>query len=306
MRHIGNHVTNYARGFVEPSRFAIFPYMDARSTTVSVHNPVDEFVMVRTVMATSAMATALGAAPIPHPAPRTPEGPGEAPGTRIPVLLVEDDRDLADTLRRALERDGFSVEVAGSIGAARAGIAAARIVLVDLGLPDGSGLSMVRDLAGRRDRGILILTGRATEVDRVLGLELGADDVLTKPFSMREMTARIRAVLRRLDEPERAVDPGTEIAGVLLDPARQRIRGPQGAEGHLTGAEAGLLAIMLASPDRLADREVVAQQVLGYALQPQQRGVDQFASSLRQKLLEASGGRIRVTAVRGRGYRLVW
>lgn len=256
--------------------------------------------MVTTVMASSAMAAPPGTGPIPHPA--TPQ---DAPPARVPVLLVEDDRDLADTLRRALERDGFSVEVAGSIGAARACLAAARIVLVDLGLPDGSGLSMVRDLAGRRDRGILILTGRATEVDRVLGLELGADDVLTKPFSMREMTARIRAVLRRLDEPDRAAESGTEVAGVLLDPARQRIRGPLG-EGHLTGAEAGLLAMMLAAPDRLADRERVAQQVLGYALQPQQRGVDQFASSLRQKLLEASAGRIRVTAVRGRGYRLVW
>ena len=256
-------------------------------------------------MATSTMASALGTAPIPQPAPQPPGGTEAAAPARIPVLLVEDDRDLADTLRRALERDGFSVEIAGSIGAARAHLGAARIILVDLGLPDGSGLSMVRDLAGRRDRGILILTGRATEVDRVLGLELGADDVLTKPFSMREMTARIRAVLRRLDEPDRATDSGTEVAGVLLDPARQRICGPQG-EGHMTGAEAGLLAMMLAAPDRMADREVVAQQVLGYALQPQQRGVDQFASSLRQKLLEASGGRIRVTAVRGRGYRLVW
>ncbi len=250
-------------------------------------------------------AAALNPQPAPPAAAQSSGGPDAALPPRIPVLLVEDDFDLADTLRRALERDGFSVEIAGSIGAARSRLSAARIVLVDLGLPDGSGLSMVRDLAGRRDRGILILTGRATEVDRVLGLELGADDVLTKPFSMREMTARVRAVLRRLDEPDRAPESGMEVAGVLLDPARQRIRGPQG-EGHLTGAEAGLLAMMLASPDRMADREAVAQQVLGYALQPQQRGVDQFASSLRQKLLEASGGRIRVTAVRGRGYRLVW
>ncbi|MFC7552193.1 helix-turn-helix domain-containing protein [Pseudoroseomonas wenyumeiae] len=74
----------------------------------------------------------------------------------------------------------------------------------------------------------------------------------------------------------------------------------------MTGAEAGLLGLMLAAPDRVAEREVVAQQVLGYALQPQQRGVDQFASSLRQKLSSASNGRIQITAVRGRGYRLVW
>jgi DNA-binding response OmpR family regulator len=93
---------------------------------------------------------------------------------------------------------------------------------------------------------------------------------------------------------------------VLLDPQRQRLLGRDGREHRLTGAEAGLLEIMLAAPDHVAERSLVAKRVLGYALQPQQRGVDQFASSLRQKLLRASGGRIRVTAVRGRGYRLVW
>ncbi|MBO1073880.1 response regulator transcription factor [Roseomonas marmotae] len=223
------------------------------------------------------------------------------------MLLVEDDQALAETLGRALERDGFSVQIAGSMSAARAvGLSSARVVLIDLELPDGNGLNMVRELAGRRDRGIVILSGRDSEVDRVLGLELGADDFLTKPFSMREMTARVRAVLRRLDEPEQTGGELLEAAGVVLDPNRQRLLGRDGVERRLTGAEAGLLSIMLQAPDRVADREIVAQQVLGYALQPQQRGVDQFASSLRQKLQQVSGGRIQITAVRGRGYRLVW
>jgi DNA-binding response OmpR family regulator len=151
-----------------------------------------------------------------------------------------------------------------------------------------------------------MLSGRASEVDRVVGLEMGADDFLTKPFSMREMAARVRALLRRLDEPEAAGATALEAADVLLDPNRQRLLCRDGREHRLTGAEAGLLSIMLSSPDHVANREVVAQRVLGYALQPQQRGVDQFASSLRQKLQNASGGRIQVTAVRGRGYRLVW
>jgi DNA-binding response OmpR family regulator len=228
-------------------------------------------------------------------------------GNRVSLLLIEDDGPLAETLGRALERDGFAVEIAGSMAdARRCNMAGARIVLVDLELPDGNGLTLVRELSGRKDRGILLLSGRDSEVDRVLGLELGADDFLTKPFSMREMTARVRAVLRRLEEPDQASGEILEAAGVVLDPGRQRLVGRDGLERRLTGAEAGLLGIMLASPDRVADRDVVAQQVLGYALQPQQRGVDQFASSLRQKLQQVSQGRIQITAVRGRGYRLVW
>ncbi|MFC7552192.1 response regulator transcription factor [Pseudoroseomonas wenyumeiae] len=142
---------------------------------------------------------------------------------RVPLVLVEDDHALADTLARALERDGFCVEVAGTLAAARAAdLSTARIVLVDMELPDGNGLAIVRELAGRRDRGILMLSGRTTEPERILGLELGADDFLTKPFSMREMTARIRAVLRRLEEPDQAGDETVEAVGVTLDPSRQR------------------------------------------------------------------------------------
>jgi DNA-binding response OmpR family regulator len=230
--------------------------------------------------------------------------------SRVRILLVEDDSALADTLSRALDREGFQVDIAGTIAAARQADAeagfAARVLLIDLELPDGSGLAVLRDLAGRRDRGIIMLSGRDSEVDRIVGLELGADDFLTKPFSMREMAARIRALLRRLDEPENTPGATLEAADVLLDPNRQRIMGPDGQEHRLTGAEAGLLSLMLSSPDHVAERDVVAQRVLGYALQPQQRGVDQFASSLRQKLQNASSGRIQVTAVRGRGYRLVW
>jgi DNA-binding response OmpR family regulator len=241
------------------------------------------------------------------PAAITPYPDGLLQDGRVPLVLVEDDEALADTLARALERDGFGVEIAGTLAAARsAALSTARIVLVDMELPDGNGLAIVRELAGRRDRGILMLSGRTTEPERILGLELGADDFLTKPFSMREMCARIRAVLRRLEEPDQAAEDVVEAAGVMLDATRQRLVAPDGSEIRLTGAEAGLLGLMLAAPDRVADREVVAQQVLGYALQPQQRGVDQFASSLRQKLQQASAGRIQVTAVRGRGYRLIW
>ncbi len=234
-------------------------------------------------------------------------GSAETPGMPRPrLLLVEGSAELAATLAATLESAGFDVKIASSIAAARAADTdAARIVLIDLNLPDGSGLLMLRDLAGRRNRGVVMLSTQDSEAERVAGLELGADDVLSPPFPAREMIARLRALMRRLEEPDAAL-LSLEAADVLLDPQRQRLVAPDGREHRLTGAEAGLLEIMLAAPDRVAERSLVAKRVLGYALQPQQRGVDQFASSLRQKLLRASGGRIRITAVRGRGYRLVW
>jgi DNA-binding response OmpR family regulator len=231
----------------------------------------------------------------------------QAPGEAAPCLMiVEPDPDTAQALGALLRDSGFAVQLAESIAAARAGnVEAARIALVGLNLPDGSGLLLLRDIAGRRDRGAILLCPEHLEAERVAGLELGADDVLAPPYPRRETVARIRALLRRLEEPEAAI-PTLKAAEVLLDPQRQRILARDGREHRLTGAEAGLLEIMLSAPDHVAERSLVARRVLGYALQPQQRGVDQFASSLRQKLQRASGGRIRVTAVRGRGYRLVW
>ena len=248
------------------------------------------------------MGRASTAATGPEPAARRPARAQQ----RVRVLLVEADPAIAASLAGILENADFDVRIAGSIAAARAAdLDAARIALVDLSLPDGSGLLVLRDIAGRRDRGVIMLSTQDSEADRAAGLELGADDVLTPPFPARETVARLRALLRRLEDPDLSMS-SIEAADVLLDPQRQRLLGRDGREYRLTGAEAGLLEIMLAAPDRVAERSLVAKRVLGYALQPQQRGVDQFASSLRQKLLRASGGRIRVTAVRGRGYRLVW
>lgn len=239
------------------------------------------------------------------------------------VLVVDDDAQVASTIAGALQRDGWRTETAMSLAEARACLETTNptILLVDLGLPDGNGMAFVREAAGRPDMGIIVVTGRGDEVDRVVGLELGADDYVTKPFSMREMTARIRALSRRMDARAASPQPpaapvavqpaaaatgsGQQMAGVMLDPLRLKVVSADGTEVRLTGGEAGLLKLMLDAPDYTVDRETIAERVLGHRLMPHQRGVDQLASMLRRKLAVASDQRIQVLALRGRGYRLV-
>lgn len=193
-----------------------------------------------------------------------------------------------------------------------------QILVVDIGLPDGSGMTFVRETAHRPDLGILVVSSRTDEVDRVVGLELGADDYITKPFSVREVAARVRALWRRMESKGaggNGAAPAPAAAGpaigpwrigtVELDPQRLRVVGADGIELRLTGGEAGLLRLMLEADDRTVDRDTIAERVLGHRLLPHQRGVDQLASMLRRKLATVSGQQIQVLALRGRGYRLV-
>lgn len=232
-----------------------------------------------------------------------------------PILIVEDDAAVAATMTAALRRDGWTTVIANTLAEGRLRLKQdnPRIALVDLGLPDGNGIAFVRECAGLPGLGIIVASGRGEEVDRVVGLEVGADDYLTKPFSPREMVARVRALARRLEQ----VTPGADAAnlgapqawsfgGLQMEPARQRVRDKDGMETRLTGGEAGLLQLLLTEIDHVADRETISERVLGRRLLPEQRGVDQLASNLRHKLHEASSGRITLASVRGRGYRLVW
>jgi DNA-binding response OmpR family regulator len=245
------------------------------------------------------------------------------------ILVVDDDPDVAATIAAALQQDGWHLQIASSVAEARlrAEDLKPSIVLVDIGLPDGSGMMFVREISGRADIGILVVSARTDEVDRVVGLELGADDYITKPFSLRELTARVRALGRRMEaqgtqgEPAPAARPAAKpalgpaqpaeaggpwmVGPVALDPQRLKVVMADGTELRLTGAEAGLLRLMLEAPDRTVDRDTIAEQVLGHRLLPHQRGVDQLASMLRRKLAAASEQQIQVLALRGRGYRLV-
>jgi DNA-binding response OmpR family regulator len=234
-----------------------------------------------------------------------------------PVLVVEDDPGVAATISAALTRDGWTTSTAHTLAEGRIRLREERprIVVVDLGLPDGNGIAFVKEAAAQGGLGIIVVSGRGEEVDRVVGLEVGADDYLTKPFSPREMVARVRAVSRRVEgsaaraelPPAAPAQPqGWTLGPMRAEPARQRLIDEAGAETRLTGGEAGLLSLLLAAPDHVAAREEISERVLGRRLLPEQRGVDQLASNLRHKLVAASGGGVTLAAVRGRGYRLVW
>lgn len=235
-----------------------------------------------------------------------------------PILVVEDEAEVAATILAMLERDGWTTIHAASLDEGLARLAADNpgIVIVDLGLPDGSGMTIVREAATRDATGVIVVSGRSDEVDRVVGLEVGADDYIAKPFSAREMNARVRALHRRLGgerpgvgavvrAPARGGRPAITVHGTTLDPARLKITGTDGTSVNLTSGEAELLAQLIDAGDEPLAREVVAEKVLGHRLQPQQRGVDQLASSLRQKVERASGQAIRIVAARGKGYRLI-
>lgn len=235
-----------------------------------------------------------------------------------PVLVVEDDEDVAKTIITMLERDGWNTLHAASLAEGFVCLVEQDpcIVIVDLGLPDGSGMNMVREAASRERTGVIVVSGRGEEVDRVVGLEVGADDYISKPFSAREMNARVRALFRRLGSdkvpeavsrpPARGLRQPINAHGATLDPARLRLSSADGSTVNLTSGEADLLTQLIEAGDEPLARETVAERVLGHRLQPQQRGVDQLASSLRQKVEKVSGGAIRIVAARGKGYRLVY
>ena len=222
------------------------------------------------------------------------------------ILVVEDDEDAARVVRAYLERDGFEVEVARD-GVAGLELALERppdLVVLDWMLPGLDGLSFLRAL--RRDEAVpvIMLTARSEEGDRIAGLEAGADDYVVKPFSPRELSARVRAVLRRApaDEAAPAEAMVLEVAGLRVDGARRRVEaGGQALE--LSALEFDLLAALAAAPGRVFSRNELIERVWGPDFAGVDRVVDVHISNLRQKL-EAAGLRGVVGTVRGVGYRL--
>ena len=223
------------------------------------------------------------------------------------ILLLEDDPAIAGTVAFALQREGLAVDHVLLAGAARAGVAAAvpALAILDVGLPDGSGLDLCREWrqsgdAALRALPILMLTARAEELDRVVGLELGADDYLTKPFSPRELVARVRALLRRA-----ALVPPTAPPGGLfeLDADGQRIRFA-GQWLALTRLEFGLLRALLRAPGRIRSREALLDEVWGADGDATDRTVDTHVKTLRAKLRAVRPELEPIATHRGMGYSL--
>lgn len=220
--------------------------------------------------------------------------------TRGLVLVVEDEPAIADLLRRYLAAAGFGVHVVGRVDEALAAWRRLRpaVVLLDVGLPDGDGTEVCRTLRAEGDwTPVLFVTARDDEVDAVLGLELGADDYVTKPFSPRELVARVRTVVRRSSAP---AGPRTLQVGALrLDPAARTVA-VEGVEQHLTTTEFNLLHALMSSPGRVLDRAELISRAWGQADYGASRTVDVHVAQLRAKL----GAHCPVETVRGVGYRI--
>jgi two-component system, OmpR family, catabolic regulation response regulator CreB len=216
------------------------------------------------------------------------------------ILLLEDDPAIADTVQFALRREGYAVTHCGWLAEARERLRQApvpELLILDIGLPDGHGLDLCRELRAGPLRAlpVIVLSARSEEMDRVLGLELGADDYLAKPFSPRELVARVRALLRRAH-----VAPAAG-GGFVVDGSRVRL------DGHLlnlTKLELGLLLKLLQAPQRIHSRDALLDAVWGSGADSSDRTVDTHIKTLRAKLREAAPTRDPIKTHRGMGYSL--
>ena len=216
------------------------------------------------------------------------------------VLLVEDDEPVAQSLRRGLLRYGFEVAWVSTGGAALSHSEPYDVVLLDLGLPDTDGLDVCRALRERGDVPIIVISARSDETDRVVGLELGADDYVSKPFGVREVIARIRAVMRRV-QPRAQTDAGPDRYGsrLTIDRKAARVR-LDGDEVALAPKEYDLLAFLTEEPGALMSREQIMEAVWDANWFGPTKTLDVHVAALRRKL----EGAIAIEAVRGVGFRL--
>jgi two-component system response regulator RegX3 len=219
------------------------------------------------------------------------------------ILLVEDEVSITEPLADALLREGFDAEVAGT--AAQALELARRdpdLVLLDVMLPDGSGFDVCRELRQRSQVPIIMLTARGEEADRVVGLELGADDYVVKPFSAREVVARIRAVLRRTEAPEPVDERPLEVGEVRLDPAKREVT-LRGDALELSRKEFELLHLLMRHAGAVVTRERLIDEVWDPNWFGSTKTLDVHVSGIRRKLGDDPSEPRYVHTVRGVGFR---
>ena len=221
------------------------------------------------------------------------------------VLVVEDERKLRDFIRSYLEHAGYTVLSTGSGAEAitMAATAAPDLVVLDLGLPDVPGETVARELRATSPTPILMLTAKSSEEDRIRGLELGADDYVTKPFSPREVVLRVQAILRR-GTP--AANSGVASYGggeLVIDEPRRAVQ-VRGAAADLTPTEWGVLVALATVPGRVYSRFELINRVRGYEFEGYERTIDSHVKNLRRKIEEDPGSPHIVQTVLGGGYRL--
>jgi two-component system response regulator RegX3 len=224
---------------------------------------------------------------------------------RRTILLVEDEESITTPLVEALRREGFDTAVSATAGESLplADRVKPDLVLLDVMLPDGSGFDVCRELRARSRVPIIMLTARGEEADRVAGLELGADDYVVKPFSARELVARVRAVLRRAAESgERKIEGATEIGDVRIDPGRRSVSF-RGEELELSRKEFDLMRLLIENAGSVVTRERLIDEVWDTNWFGSTKTLDVHVSGLRKKLDDDPGSPRYIHTVRGVGFR---
>ncbi len=228
--------------------------------------------------------------------------PGYHHRVKLRILVVEDERTIAEPLAESLAREGFAPELAMTLEQARAAYRREPpdLILLDVMLPDGDGRDLAREIRKESDVPIIMLTARGEEIDRVLGLELGADDYVVKPFSVRELTARIRAILRRgrLGGRRGAI----EIGQIRLDPASRTVT-KAGRPVELAAREFDLLHLLMSNAGEVVRRERIMDEVWDPHWFGPTKTLDVHISWLRKKLEDDPSSPRYITTVRGVGFR---
>jgi two-component system, OmpR family, alkaline phosphatase synthesis response regulator PhoP len=219
------------------------------------------------------------------------------------VLVVEDEIEIARVVRDYLRNAGFEVIVVGDGGSAVASLRSAKpdLLVLDLGLPGRDGLDVAREIRRWSDTPIVMLTARGDETDRIVGLEIGADDYVVKPFSPKELVARVRAVLRRTRTAARG-DEVLRAGDVEIDTAKMRVS-VAGTQVDFTPTEFQLLATLAREPGRVFTRSQLLDAVHGVAIESYERAIDAHVKNIRRKIEPMPGSPRYVVTVHGVGYR---
>ena len=225
------------------------------------------------------------------------------------ILIIDDDAELCEMLSEYLRKEGFEVETVqhGGRGLERARNGDHHMIVLDVMLPGMNGFDLLRELRTSSDIPVLLLTARGDELDRIVGLEIGADDYLSKPFNARELLARIRAIGRRNVREQRgpnAPKHPVAVGDVELDPASRTIT-LNGKILEVTTVEFNLLEVLLRAAGNVVSRDEIASVVLGRELSPFDRSIDVHISKLRKKMGNLPNGRERIKTIRNTGYMYV-
>jgi two-component system OmpR family response regulator len=231
------------------------------------------------------------------------------------VLIVDDDAEIRSLLGTYLARNGLKVTAVGDgkamwraldLGQGGQGDQTVDLIVLDLMLPGDDGLTLCRDLRARSEVPVIMLTARGDETDRIVGLEMGADDYMPKPFSARELLARIKVILKRVRSlpPNLRPDDSDELrfAGWMLDTRHRHLVSPAGVVTSLSGAEYRLLRIFLAHPNRVLNRDQLVDLTQGREADPLDRSIDVQVSRLRHRLGDDPKDPVLIKTVRGEGY----